>query len=151
RHEHGKPRREPRTLRVRHSRPLTTRFATGPASLPTPVHEPELALTCSLLHESKDRRALGRFARFHFLSRAPDSATFSTHLTPARARRGFEPRDTRVHYRGLELEGVARPGAPRGRRPLPAAQRLRARDHGVARRVNSLPRARGVTVEPETW
>src|SRR6185436_3340499 len=83
-----------------------------------------------------------------FFSRAPDSATFSLHLTPARDRRGFEPRDTRARCRGLELEGVARPGAPRARRALPAAQRLRARDHGVARRVITLPRARGVTVEP---
>src|SRR6185503_12945229 len=104
--------REPRALRVRHSRALTARFASRAAPRASPVDEPELALTCSLLHDSKDRRALRRFSRFHFFSRAPDSATFSLHLTPARARRGFEPRDTRARCRGLELEGVARPGAP---------------------------------------
>src|SRR6185503_5013469 len=96
--------------------------------------------------QSKDHRSLAPFARFHFFSRAPDSATFSLRLTRARARRGFEPRDTLVRCRRLEPDGVARPGAPRGRSPLPAAQRLRARAHGVARRVTTLPRARGVTV-----
>ena len=34
RHEHRKPRREPRTLRVRPSRPLTARFVSRPRRLP---------------------------------------------------------------------------------------------------------------------